>query len=378
MDKEDREDMLTPINGREWPVLIPKNISLDLIRIEMLNLGAEYAWLDVLCLRQEGGPREDLREEEWKVDVPTIGGVYNNRLTGVVFYLSGLGRPLNSKADDLESDRCWFKRAWTLQEMSEDHEVIIVAKEYWKDVCRAVTDAEAGVNKELRGGCVDSTGSRDRGWSQAELLFLYPKPGDGNKIWRPSWKQVMTEELPIRNPLLHRWAYETNMDSCPGEHAYIIESALVRGLSRVDSRGRDRQGEVVVEDDTGTESTFEVFACHQYPIPDGSYMLLGTIGIFEAAEELYCVRWVVGWRLPDQRLKKLSVLEMSDFEKMDDSKEMLDSCGFGSKPQAKYGYRRQQHCRVPVRRGFYNRAPVKLSGMVSRGTAKEAHVTFLA
>ncbi len=36
------------------PVPIPQDTSLDLIRIEMLNLGAEYAWLDVLCLRQEG------------------------------------------------------------------------------------------------------------------------------------------------------------------------------------------------------------------------------------------------------------------------------------------------------------------------------------
>ncbi len=35
----------------------------------MLNLGAEYVWLDVLCLRQKEGLREDLREEEWKVDV---------------------------------------------------------------------------------------------------------------------------------------------------------------------------------------------------------------------------------------------------------------------------------------------------------------------
>ncbi len=33
---------------------MPKDANLDLIRIEMLNLGAEYAWLDVLCLRQEG------------------------------------------------------------------------------------------------------------------------------------------------------------------------------------------------------------------------------------------------------------------------------------------------------------------------------------
>ncbi|SJL14997.1 uncharacterized protein ARMOST_18477 [Armillaria ostoyae] len=79
MDEADRVNMWTPINGKEWPVPIPKDANLDLIRIEMLNLGAEYTWLDVLCLRQEGGPREDLRVEEWKLDVPTIGYVYRNR-----------------------------------------------------------------------------------------------------------------------------------------------------------------------------------------------------------------------------------------------------------------------------------------------------------
>ncbi len=54
MHKDDRVNMWTPINGREWPVPIPKDANLDLIRIEMLNLGAEYVWLDVLCLRQVG------------------------------------------------------------------------------------------------------------------------------------------------------------------------------------------------------------------------------------------------------------------------------------------------------------------------------------
>ncbi|SJL18943.1 uncharacterized protein ARMOST_22546 [Armillaria ostoyae] len=71
MDVEDRTDVWTPINGYQWPVPIPKDSNLDLIRIEMLNLGADYVWLDVLCLRQPGGPGEHLRMEEWKVNVPT-------------------------------------------------------------------------------------------------------------------------------------------------------------------------------------------------------------------------------------------------------------------------------------------------------------------
>ncbi|KAK0473036.1 hypothetical protein IW261DRAFT_1343013, partial [Armillaria novae-zelandiae] len=109
-----RTAVWTPINGYEWPVPIPKDADLNLIRIEMLNLGHEHTWLDVLCLRQEGGQTEDLRTEEWKLDVPTIGNVYGQLF--VVCYLSGLGHPLTLKEGDLESDRSWFRRAWTLQE----------------------------------------------------------------------------------------------------------------------------------------------------------------------------------------------------------------------------------------------------------------------
>ncbi|KAK0506542.1 hypothetical protein EDD18DRAFT_1060357, partial [Armillaria luteobubalina] len=115
VDEVDRVDMWTPINGCEWPVPIPKGASLDLIWIEMLNLGLEYMWLDVLCLRQRGGPREDLWVEEWKLDVSTIGAIYDQ--ADVVCYLSGLGLPLNLKEGDLESDQCWFRRTWMVQEV---------------------------------------------------------------------------------------------------------------------------------------------------------------------------------------------------------------------------------------------------------------------
>ncbi|PBK65503.1 hypothetical protein ARMSODRAFT_961180 [Armillaria solidipes] len=49
MDEKDRTTVWTPINRHEWPVPIPKDVHLNLIRIEMLNLGLEYTWLDILC-----------------------------------------------------------------------------------------------------------------------------------------------------------------------------------------------------------------------------------------------------------------------------------------------------------------------------------------
>ncbi|KAK0481347.1 hypothetical protein IW261DRAFT_1070366 [Armillaria novae-zelandiae] len=98
---------------------MPKDANLDLIRIEMLNLGLEYTWLDVLCLR----PRDERRAEEWMLDAPTIGEIYSVRT--VVIYLSGLGRAFSLEDSDLDSDRCWFRHAWTLQEVGLVDRVVV-------------------------------------------------------------------------------------------------------------------------------------------------------------------------------------------------------------------------------------------------------------
>lgn len=50
--EEARANVWTSINGNEWPVPLPNDTTLEHVRIELLNLGAEYVWLDVLCLRQ--------------------------------------------------------------------------------------------------------------------------------------------------------------------------------------------------------------------------------------------------------------------------------------------------------------------------------------
>ncbi|EAU89223.2 hypothetical protein CC1G_03488 [Coprinopsis cinerea okayama7 len=118
METELQQSVYTPVNGWEWPVPIPRDTTLARIRIELLNLGAEYVWLDVLCFRQkkEGDPeKEALRVEEWRLDVPTIGNVYHQGAV-IVHYFSGLGRPF--QVGDLDSNRHWLNRAWTLQEIS--------------------------------------------------------------------------------------------------------------------------------------------------------------------------------------------------------------------------------------------------------------------
>ena len=130
--------IVTEANQQLWPIPIPRGVQLEDIRGEMIRLGVRFAWVDVLCLRQQAQPalakdlafpasrevverREQRRLEEWKVDVPTIGAIYSNQheedLYGskpTVVFMSGLGRPF--QGEGWTSERHWLKRVWTLQE----------------------------------------------------------------------------------------------------------------------------------------------------------------------------------------------------------------------------------------------------------------------
>ncbi|KAK0483099.1 hypothetical protein EDD18DRAFT_1362072 [Armillaria luteobubalina] len=327
MEERDRTGVLTPINGYEWPVPIPKDTDLDRIHIEMLNLGVEYVWLNVLCLRQKDGRREDLREEEWKLDVPTIGVVYE-RAEKVVCYMSGWGRPLCLKPGDFESDRCWFRRAWTLQEISGDAiiggdtgnatamEEVVQAKfetdlaslremrmqaifhafgrpsalsEMQKRVSTNPVDKVAGLAYLLQSDRIPAyyeARSEEDAWTalvdvmhpvfRVELFFRYPKPGDGNKHWRPSWRQVMIEVLPSHHQVVEFVDVYPPPDGIDRYNGLCIESGYVRGLAEGPQEGEHRRGELLVEDKMGATHVFNIIADHEYPIPDGLYTLLGS------------------------------------------------------------------------------------------------------
>ncbi|PBK68800.1 hypothetical protein ARMSODRAFT_1039539 [Armillaria solidipes] len=367
MEEKDRVNMWTPINGYDWPVPIPKDANLDLIRIEMLNLGAEYAWLDVLCLRQVHGRGEDLRTEEWKLDVPTIGAVYRCSIP-VVCYLSGLGLPLNLKDGDLDSDQCWFRRAWILQEVGRKrviagdtpdgplHEPIdedgnyetelltrfhkhlksmdyifygnmfSVLKDMQNRVSTNPVDKVAGLTFSLRSkriSAYDETQSLEEAWtelvntmdadSRGKLFYQYPEPGNAGAKWRPSWDQVMTQSLLIDKTYSNIKVERNEMDE-DWSNTECIETGLVQGLAAVE--GNDRHGKLIVKDKDGIELIFNIMAIHKHPIPDDTYTLIyfkssqhGSMSLLSPVSPL-SICCVIGQRLPGKMFEKLSTFRI--------------------------------------------------------------------
>ncbi len=358
VDEKDRVDVLTPINGKEWPVPIPKDTDLNLIRIEMLNLQVEYTWLDVLCLRQkeEGGPREDLRVEEWRLDVPTIGGVYEGNK--VVIYLSGLGRPLRLNDGDLDSDQSWFRRAWTLQEVGtrriiagdmpdgpmhaqridggnyetalltrfhkelhspkrRSNQIFAILGDMQKRVSTNPVDKVAGLAFLLRTSTMlayHENESLEDAWMalfnvinpkmRTHFLLVHPGVGDRGKKWRPTWDQVMKQPLPKDVNFLFTRVQQTDEDWFDG---LCIEKGLVRVFDAGSAEGRDRRGELVVKAADGIAHTFKIHVTHQFPIPEDTYTLLSDTDL--------SYHWAIGRRLPDGKFEKVSVIVMDNRDK---------------------------------------------------------------
>ncbi|KAK0230042.1 hypothetical protein IW262DRAFT_1520709 [Armillaria fumosa] len=367
VDEKDRVDVITPINGCEWPVPMPKDANLDLIRIEMLNTRSkrlprfevEYIWLDVLCLRQEGGKGEHLRLEEWKLDVPTIGSVYERAYSHVIYYFNGLGRPLDLTPGYFESDRCWFRRAWTLQEITEypaiiggktgkdvmdkqvqmrfdeqlaslqelrrSPSILDLVSEMKHRVSTKPLDKVAGLVYLLRMGSIPIYDTKQSAadaweilvdvmhpWCRAELLFVYPEPGNGSKYWRPSWDQVMMNKAIVPHFTRYlRSVCRTNNPDMDYYKGHYTKSGNVQGLSKVPKEVKPREGELVINSSTMAPYTLKILVDHTYPIPDGLYTLIGWRGIMSGSQ-----LWVVGQLTEDGMFKKLSVFRTVDNEQL--------------------------------------------------------------
>jgi hypothetical protein len=357
MSPDLRHAVDTPINGHQWPVAIPIDTTLDRVRIELLNLGAEYVWLDVLCLRQEGEKEnEKLRLEEWRLDVPTIGNVYRDNI--IVHYYSGLGRPF--QIGDLNSDRHWLNRAWTVQEVSSQSKTAGIVPDsprldgkggYHPEVQRfsemlaashalsfqfksenvfpvlEIMRRRAAVNeldkiaglayllhpRTLPGyvlgqdpevawtRLLEAMGAKQRGI----LLFLYPAPGDGKFVWAPSWKQIKEMPLPETDGVDMAHGEVTYVEEAGREYRYLghrIHKCIIEGLAVADRVGRPRRGTLTVTAGGATHQ-FLVIARHQISIPEKQCTLIGTMDYRH---------WVVG-KFDDSGYRpivKISVVEI--------------------------------------------------------------------
>ena len=255
---DDMSPVWTTINQHQWPVPLPKNISLEYLRSELLTLGAEYVWIDVICLRQksENNHLEQLRQAEWKLDVPTIGNIYR-AAAHIVRFFNGLGVCFSNK--DWDNHRHWLQRAWTLQEIADENTTInggiprdrglvlmncqgVVSGRITKlrdairpviklavqvdgphgcdiyELAREMTRRHAAQPVDKLSGlfyllrttklpCYDKTKTEEDLWKQcfhllpgerkAEILLNFPYRGS-NEQWFPTWAQV--KRWPDRDP----------------------------------------------------------------------------------------------------------------------------------------------------------------------------------
>ncbi|KAH6915802.1 hypothetical protein BKA70DRAFT_1179006 [Coprinopsis sp. MPI-PUGE-AT-0042] len=384
MSPELRHNVWTTINGKEWPVPIPKDTTLARIRVELLNFGAQYVWLDVLCLRQEGlAENEGIRLEEWKLDVPTIGNVYQQNQQ-IVHYFSGLGRPL--AVGDLDSDRHWLNRAWTLQEISMNgfkagvhsgsreitHPELNEKGEYPNpqvgrfhkafgklytlaqdldsifDVLRVMRkraamgelDKIAGLGYLLRCKSLpqyDTTKTSNQAFSKmldaisdryrGDLFFRFPHAGtdlDTGRLWAPSWDQILAapdSELPETKGTVYSEYVRLNEDGRCFYQGFWAEGVEVTGFSTINPKNGRRQGMLHLKDDGGTVHAFQVYPTdlHQAAIPDGIY----TVAL---GSNYTC--FVVGKRNAEGNFAKVSTLKLLTEE---DEDKMQQSIGFRQK-----------------------------------------------
>lgn len=201
----------------------------------------------------------------------------------MVNYYRGLGRALSLKTGDLDNRRCWFNRAWTLQEISENS---IIGGDTDDGPLKAVPiDGEGNFEDDvclLRDvnceGRMGGTGECDEGAISRRYALLVSC----------TWNQLQKMELPSTgNIYLYEEIMRLEEMDADWHDGFCVEKTYVRRLTVEDSKGASRRAEMCAEDDTGRTHTFKVVATHQYPIPEDSYILIS-----DASTEMEY--WIVG------------------------------------------------------------------------------------
>jgi hypothetical protein len=360
MDIEYRQLVKTPINGEEWDVPIPRDTTLERVRVELLNLGMEYVWLDALCLRQanpeDSEEKKNIRKQEWKLDVPTIGDIYHST-TIVIYYYSGLGRTF--RIGNLDAKRHWLNRAWTLQEVSanpiiagvaadspllshirvdsETEQIVDPTERRFYDALGSMAmytqdqysifpslaamrhrsaeselDKIAGLAYRIRAHVLPPYipgQDPDEAWDalvkvmlprfRGDLLFRFPLPGKGAYSWYPSWRQIEgISSLPLDSSM-----YEPiDLDESTARYhhkGYRFDDCNLSDLIPDDNSLRPtlRTTAQVIPGDIN----LNLFTRFPQTIAAGSYTLVAAAG-FE--------KWLVGKPTKEGQIWKIAVLNM--------------------------------------------------------------------
>ncbi len=369
-----------------WPLSMETGGPCPCRRMQILILSASRCWTSewstrgwMFCVWGRRVRRTCTRRKaEWIIDVPTIGSVYYGD-GGVVCYFCGLGRPLIFEEGYFESDRCWFNRAWTLQEvpytrnggtqtvvcgetgvegrkekamrarfdgqltslqqMRDDKSVLAILSEMQRRKSVKPLDKVAGVAYVIDVQWLpvyDMGQSEEQAWvwllramfpnTRADLFFYYPEPGNRGYSWRPSWQQVMTQPLPLHGEAQAIGNIEILVMTSAEQVLHRGPRIRLGEVCRLAGRSPDgypRHGELVVKDSTGAPHRIKVVANHQYQIPDGLYTLIGNNG---DADGVFMKYWVVG-RQRFNWFKKLSVIHIED----EDERKKLQELGVAKK-----------------------------------------------
>ena len=350
---DDMSPVDSPVNAHEWLIPLPRGVTLEAVRNELLNLGAQYVWLDVVCLRQESSDsnREALRTQEWKIDVPTIGKVYeaSPSVDLVIRYLNGLGKAF--RRNGWQDKRHWSQRAWTLQEVSEKYIEAGLPKGV-EDPLEETDDngiklrdhLKIGEIRQLSGGTdlhsaiaamqgrhsqnpVDKifglsallectalltyseNEQPEHAWARllrhvggrlyAELLFACPLPGENGCYWRPSWRQLMEDTGVIEKASLRtlEWAGidEGGRFSCG--------MALIKGCHVSPDPYLVKNSIVIETEREDQKYKWTMSKPHTQDITPGIYTLAGC-------RDLPSLHWVL-CKTSFRGLEKVSVLRRS-------------------------------------------------------------------
>lgn len=376
--EDQRSGIWTSINGCKWPVPIPKDSSLERVRIELLNyarsyaLTREYSWLDVICLQQVGEEERDgsaQRLEEWMTDVPTIGHIYRHGMALV--YFNGLGRPFHNGG--YSDPRHWFSRTWTVQE-AEGSPLLGGATPSYPSLKRQHLQASAGLKefylhftstfgrdrtrrfsqyialmrkrhatKELdrisglasvsfsrRLPIYDANQSNEGAWQvlvevisgyrRAHLLFWYPAAGKTQHLWYPSWSQVMDEDTPAADSRLEGLC-EIYYDEVRGEfHGQFIvwEDCMVHGLDPplpgISSASSVVRTGSVILESQGAEGRQQHSVVAQHQIAIDETTHYTLLSPPKKYEEPGGKRFVLGVRNDARQFQKLCVLDFVSAE----------------------------------------------------------------